>query len=243
MSPRGTRIRRILGVALVCSATLVAVATPANAAPSITVTPGGPYANGAQVSVTAEGFSPGAFVLVAQCKGPAPVTDPRACAVPSTGASVVASADPTGKVTAALKVVTGELRPGVSCAGAECLITALNVGSPTTENASVPLGSTTGSGTSAPPPGASPSTSNSAPVAGATTPAVSPTPTPVVPSPTPTPVATANNAPAAPPAKVRTALPKTGPEDATYSLLAGVVILQLGLIAVVRINRKRRPRA
>lgn len=235
-----SRVIRAIGVALVCSATIVAIAVPANAAPSINVSPGGPYANGAQVAITADGFTPGAFVLVAECKGAGPITDPRVCADPATGASAVAVVDSGGKVNASLKVVTGQIRPGVSCTGTDCVLTVINVGKPTTENAFVKLGTTTGTGSIAPT--AAPST---APSSVATNPVVpvNPAPSALVPTPLVTPVApvvVGNGAPAGKPAKVRTALPHTGADDATHSLLAGIVVLQLGLIFVVRTTRKRR---
>ena len=243
-----SRAKQWSAIAAATAVLVLGVAGPASAAPTISVNPGGPYQNGATVTVTAEGFSAGSNVVVAQCKGAGPITDPRLCADPATGASVTANVASGGKVTATLKVVLGDIRPGVSCASSDCVITVINVGQPTTENAFVKLGTTSGTGAAPPTSGSSPTTA-STPTATATNPVVpvsptpTPTPTPAATSATPTPVATAivgNGAPAGTPAKVTTALPHTGPDDAIRSLLAGIVVLQLGLIAVVRIKHKRR---
>lgn len=246
MRRRSTRGRQLAAAALMALTGSVVLGTGvAEAAPSITVDPSGPLAAKATVTVTAQGFAPLTNVVVAQCKpdGTGVVTGPAACADASTGSTAVAVADAQGAVKATITITVGDIRSGVSCTADACVIAAISTVSSTIQ-ALAPI-TLTGAGTTLPAASATPSAS--APTASGT-----PTPSPsasasvsATPEPsTSEPVATPE--PSSPPAgnagSPPKALPQTGPDDASRSLILGLVVLQAGLVVAAR-SRRARPGA
>ena len=231
-------------VVLLAAPTVVLAAGVASAAPGITVDPSGTLTAGTKVTVTASGFTPKTTVVVALCRpdGDGAVTTPAQCADPTTGSSAVASVDADGAFTTAITVTVGDIRSGVSCTESACVVGAISTAS-TADQALAPV-TLSGSGTSLPAPSstptpsasATPSASPSATASETATPtpeptSATPTPEPQTTTPAPTSGSSGNNG--GKPSK----LARTGPEDATRSMLVGLVALQLGLVVAVRLRR------
>ena len=231
-------LRRALGVlALAPAAVLLAVATaaPAQAAAGITITPAGPYTNGAKVTVAGTGFPASTTVVVAQCKGATAPTGPQDCADVSTGALVYATSDKDGAVKATLTIVVGPIRDGVVCTGSSCSIAAFALGDPQTV-AVAKFGTAGAQATSVPsqsPTSPAPATSSpgatTAPATGAAT-----TP-PATSAPSTTKAARTTRANSG-------RLANTGPELTRGLALTGIIAAQAGLILMVRAMRSTRPR-
>lgn len=246
MRGRSTPARRFAAAAFAALVGSVVLGTGvAEAAPSITVDPSGTLAAKATVKVTARGFGPFTTVVVAQCKpdGTGVITGPAACADARTGSSAVVVADAQGAVKATLTITVGDIRSGVSCSADACAIAAISTVSTTIQTVA-PI-TLTGSGTSLPAASATPTASASTaprtptPSASASDPA-SATPAPSTSEPVATPE------PSSPPAgnagRPPKALPRTGPDDASRSLVLGLVVLQVGLVVWAR-GRRARPGA
>lgn len=231
----------LLVALLVAASSLVLSATPAAAEPAA-LSPAGPYRQGTEVTVRAQGFTPYALVLLAQCRGPADTTPaPSSCASADTGAARTVSADADGAATGTITVAVGEIAPGVSCSAAECVITAVEAGRPTAAAvSSIELTGAAGPGTST----------------GATEPSATGTPSPTgSQSAGPTGTSSTGTSPATTkPARSGGdnkdnagaarcpdgSLACTGPEAASTSLLFAIIALQLGLVIAWRFRDRRR---
>lgn len=235
-----SRAARVAAAALVGLVASVLATGVAEAAPSITLDPTGPFAAKASVTVTATGFAPLTNVIVAQCKpdGAGVITGPGACADASTGSTAVAVADAQGAVTATITITVGDIRSGVSCTADACAVAAISTVA-STIRALAPI-TLTGAGTTLP-------TSSATPTASAPTASGTPTPSAsasgsATPEPsTSEPAATPE--PSSPPAgnagSPPQALPRTGADDAGRSLVLGLIVLQVGLVVAARNRRNR----
>ena len=199
-------------VALIGGGALIG-ASPAQAAPSVTVTPNSNLKGGDVVTVTYEGFSPNAPVAVGVCPTDrieaGKVSGPGDCGRSKNGHSKLTTADASGKGTAQITVPEGALGnatpPAAKCP--PCSIGLTNIGN-AAEKVNVKLNYAGAGGEAA---AAKPKAK--APEA---------------------------KAPAAAEPK---ALAKTGPRETIITALVGFVMLQIGLVFAVRAHRSSPRRA
>jgi hypothetical protein len=202
---------------------VVVTASPAMAAPTIKVSPAGPYKGGDKVEVSLAGFSPNAPVAVGLISASRfPAEGPGDACASKLGCSALTVADASGAVKKTLTIVEGPIensKPPANTCGPKnaCVIGAANINNPAEtvkfdikyEEASEP-------------------TPTSSPTQSATD---EPTNTP--PS-SPTPTCTQEQAAAG-----ECELPSTGPAETALIGLAGLAVFQVGLIVAVRAGRSR----
>lgn len=128
-------------VAMIAGASVV-LAAPAQAAPSVTVTPNSNLKGGQVVTVTYSGYSPNGPIAVGVCPTPRinKITGPGDCGRSKNGASKLTTADASGKGTAQITIPQGALEnatpPAAKCP--PCSIGVTNIAK-TTETANVKL--------------------------------------------------------------------------------------------------------
>ena len=195
-------------------ALVVAVIAPSGAqaaGQTMTIVPAGPYKGGEKVTVTVKGFSPNAPVAIGLCKKGRVAAGPGDCAASKTGASRLIQANAQGVGTGAITIVLGSIGnskpPADSCGPKNPCV----MGAANITNAKEAVNTNiayVGATTSTPKPTTTASATTSAdPSTGAT----------------PTPTKTIGH---------------LGPRDDALKIgFAGVIALQLGLIAVVRASR------
>lgn len=230
----------------------------AQAAPSVTFTPKGPFKGGELITVTATGFTPGAPVAIGECRVGRPVTGPGDCGVQKERGAKLTQADATGKATAVLKVIIGPLNntkapvekcgPGLATykAGVQgtCYIGAQNI---TNVKEGVPQGKpvltyvTASSSSSKSSSSSSSSKSSSSKSSSSSTSTQSSTSTSSSNASTATTSETTTST-AQTTAKPKS-LPKTGPKETALLALAGLILFQIGLIFAVRATRAAPRRA
>ena len=154
-------------IALIGAGALIG-ASPAQAAPSVTVTPNSNLKGGDVVTVTYQGFSPNAPVAVGVCPTPRidKITGPGDCGRSKNGHSKLTTADASGKGTAQITIPQGKLDnatpPAATCP--PCSIGLTNIGNQA-EKANVELKYASAGGNAAPEPKAKAPDDSAAPPA------------------------------------------------------------------------------
>ena len=121
-------------VAMVASAALFGVVSPAQAAgQTMTITPNSNLKGGQVVTVTVTGFSPNGPIAIGVCPTGRKVTGPGDCGRSKDGASKLTTADASGKSTAQITIPEGALGnqspPAAKCP--PCSMGATNIGKAT----------------------------------------------------------------------------------------------------------------
>jgi len=204
----GLAIAVLLAAPVALVVTVIAPSGAQAAGQSITIVPAGPYKGGEKVTVTASGFSPNAPIAVGLCKKGRVATGPGDCAASKTGASRLIQANAQGVGTGAITIVLGSIGNSKPPADSCGPKNPCVMGAANITNAKEAV-------------------NKDIAFVGATTS-----------TPKPSTSASAEPSASATPKPTLTEIPKQGPrEDALKFGFAGVIALQLGLIAVVRANR------
>jgi hypothetical protein len=201
-------------VALATGGLLAATASPAQAAPQMTISPSGPFKDGDKVTVTMSGFSPNAPVAVGLIPAARyPAEGPGDACAGKLGCSKLTVADASGNLTAELVIVEGPIEnskaPAESCGPEDaCVIGAANINQGT-ETVKVDIEY-----------------------------AAAAAPAPVEPA---APTSSGGESSASPDTADSGALPQTGPRETAIAALLGIAVFQVGLILAVR-SMRRTPR-